>query len=223
MNNFEIIENDKELLEIYKKVHEHEIANKGWCHHDINHIKNVAKIAEKILKELGYSKNIIEETKIAVYLHDTGCTEGKENHPYRSYEFAKKYLKGKNIKLKNEEMVLDAIKNHSEGFDTDNIIALALILGDKLDIKHNRITEYGYTVEGNRQLQYIKDILVNIKNKTLTVKFECDEKLDKLELEKFYFTKKVFKAIIAFSNKLNLNYKIFLNNEEWNEKNILEQ
>src|SRR5690625_5962562 len=58
----------------------------------------------------------------------TGAAEGKENHAYKSYEFARKYLERNNIKFSNIDLVLEAIKIHSDGFETNNIIALALIL-----------------------------------------------------------------------------------------------
>ena len=66
-----------------------------------------------------------------------------------------------------------------------------------------------------KELQYIKDILVEINNKNLKIKFVCHEKINKNELEEFYFMEKVFRAIIAFSKKMNLNPKVLFNNEEW--------
>ena len=66
-----------------------------------------------------------------------------------------------------------------------------------------------------KELKYIKDILVEINNKNLEIKFVCHEKINKNELEEFYFMEKVFRAIIAFSKKMNLNPKVLFNNEEW--------
>ncbi len=84
---------------------------------------------------LNYNEDLIYSTKIASILHDTGALQGKDGHAFRSYEFAKKYFEDNNINLKNQEQVLEAIKIHSDGFDTDNVIALCLILADKLDDK----------------------------------------------------------------------------------------
>ena len=169
-----------------------------------------------MLKQLGYEDSFIEEAKIAAILHDTGAIEGKKNHANRSYNFAKKYISDNNIILENEDLVLEAIKIHSDGFDSDNIIALTLILSDKLDIKYTRVAKEGYNVKGMRELQYIKDILVEINNKNLKIQFICDEKINKSELEDFYFIKKVFKAIIAFSSKMKLNTQVLFNDDEWN-------
>lgn len=138
-------------------------------------------------------------------LHDTGCTEGKENHSERGYLFAKDYFKRKNIVLKNEELVLDAIKNHSDGFDTENIMTLALILADKLDIKSSRITEEGKKIKGNRQYQYIDDIVLKMNDNVLEVNFICNKNIDLDEL---------FKAIDAFASKIKYDSKILINGED---------
>lgn len=215
MNKFDQIENDKTIIEVYNKISEFEDLDKGWAHHNLDHVKNVSKLVESLLKRLDYDDSFIEEAKIAALLHDTGAIEGKQNHSLRSYKFAKEYLKNNNIILENKDLVLEAIKIHSDGFDSDNIIALTLILSDKLDIKHTRVAKEGYNVDGMKELQYIKDILVDIHNNNLEIKFICDDKINKNELEEFYFITKVFRAIISFSKKMNLNPKVLFNNDEW--------
>lgn len=66
-----------------------------------------------------------------------------------------------------------------------------------------------------RELQYIKDILIEIKDGWLEIQFICSDNINKAELEEFYFMIKVFKAIIAFSEKMNLNPKVLFNESEW--------
>lgn len=214
---FNKIKNDESIKAIYRKIHEYEDAEGGYAHHDYNHVNNVASYCEKILKSLNYDADFINDAKIAAILHDTGCTEGKENHAQRSYEFAKKYIEENNISLKNKNLVLEAIKNHSDGFATDNIIQLVIILADKIDIKKSRISEYGKQVEGNRQYQYINDIQFEINNKNFCINFICDDEINLEELNNYYFTKKVFKAIQAFADKLNLSPKVMMNNKLWEE------
>ena len=131
------------------------------------------------------------------------------------------HFREKDIPLENEEMVLEAIKVHSEGFECDNIIAIALILSDKLDIKYTRVAKEGYNAKGMRQLQYSREIEVEIRNQNLRVQFWCKDEINKRELEEFYFMIKVFKAIIAFSNKMSLGSIVLFNNEEWQAFNNL--
>lgn len=217
INYFNKIKNDKSIITIYRKIREYEDAEGGYAYHDYNHVNNVANYCEKILKSLKYDDDFVCEAKIAAILHDTGCIEGKENHAYRSYEYAKKYLEENNILLKNKELVLDAIKNHSDGFDTDNIIQLVIILADKIDIKKSRIGKAGKKEEGNRQYQYINDIKFEINNTNFYINFICDDEINLEELNNYYFTKKVFKAIQSFSNKLNLSPKVSINSKSWEE------
>lgn len=206
---------DNEIKDIYNEVEEYEINTGGWCYHNYDHVMNVTEMVIYILKELNFNEEDVAKGKIACLLHDTGAILGKDNHTYRSYTYAKEYFKKNNINFKDIDLVLEAIKDHSNNFDTDNIYTLALILSDKLDTKSNRVTEVGKTILGNRQYTHIKDIKISIKNNLLSINYITDKNIDIKELNEFYFTKKVFNAIKSFSNKMNLNYKVYINNNEW--------
>lgn len=215
MNTFEKISTDDEIIDIYYQVSKNEENSEVWAHHNFDHVSNVTKLVETILTKLNCDKTIIEQAKIAAILHDVGMVEGKKDHEIRAYDFAKDYLKRKNIKLENEDLVLDAIKSHRNGFDTNNIIALALILADKLDVKYTRIAKDGYKIVGMRQIQFIKDVRIDIEDNVFIVKFVCDKKLDKKELEEYYFVEKMANAVKAFCKKMDLEYKVLYNEELW--------
>lgn len=212
---YNLLKQDEKIQKIYRQIEENEIQDGGWAFHNYEHIKNVSKIAEEILKSLNFDKETIYSCKIACLLHDVGAIEGKDGHAERSYEYAKALFEDNNYQFKDKDVVLDAIKIHSDGFESDNIVALAIILADKLDIKKTRITEVGKKVIGNRQYQHIEDIVVNINDNKMAVNFITDGNLDLKETNEYYFTKKVFKAIQSFSNKLGLNYYILLDNNPW--------
>ena len=212
---YNLLKQDEKIQKIYKQIEENEIQDGGWAFHNYEHIKNVSKIAEEILKSLNFDEETIYSCKIACLLHDVGAIEGKDGHAERSYEYAKALFEDNNYLFKDKDVVLDAIKNHSDGFESDNIVALAIILADKLDIKKTRISEEGKKVIGNRQYQHIEDIVVNINDNKITVNFITVGNLDLKETNEYYFTKKVFKAIQSFSNKLGLNYYILLDNNTW--------
>ena len=110
-------------------------------------------------------------------------------------------------------MVLEAIKIHSNGFETDNIIALVLILVDKLDVKKTRISEVGKRIIGNRQYSHIEDIKIDINDNILKIKFITDGNIDEKELKDYYFTKKIMKAINSFSDKLKLQNIVYLDDK----------
>ena len=215
MKIFDEICKDEEILNRYLEVERYENKNKGWAYHNFAHVNNVAQMVEKLLRNLNYDEQLIENAKIAAILHDTGANLGKEDHAYRSYLFAKEYLERKQYPIENKEEILEAIKIHSHNFNTNSILALTIILSDKLDVKSNRISEEGRKVVGNRQYQYVKDIEVKIENENLIIQFLMDDQFDLVELEKYYFTKKIFHAITAFSQKVNLKPEVFINQKKW--------
>lgn len=134
MKRFEAVLNDTVIIERYEQIDVFENLTGGSAHHNLEHAKNVAVLVAQLMEQLGYEKDLIEEARIAAILHDTGALEGRKDHAIRSYNFAENYFKEHNINLKYKDMVLEAIKIHSTGFESDNIIALAVILSDKLDI-----------------------------------------------------------------------------------------
>ncbi len=212
---FNEIVSDNKIISLYNGIHEYALKHGSYAHHDLIHVTNVSNYCEELIKNLNYDEEFIYETKIAAILHDTGCIKGKDGHQYRSYKYAKKYFKKNNIILKNQDLILEAIKNHSNGFETDNIIQIVLILADKLDVRKTRITCEGKNAIGNRQYQFVNDIKIDIKNDNLNIYFECDDKLDLDELNDYYFTKKIFNAVKSFSKKMNLHPNLFINNKKW--------
>lgn len=211
---FKII-NDVETKKIYTEIELKEKKEKARAYHNINHIFSVLNIIEKISNLLNIDNDTLLKTKIACLLHDTGIVEGKGNHAYRSYEFAIKYFQKNFLDFDGKEEILNAIKNHSDGFDSDSLVTLLLIFGDKLDIKKDRISKEGRKIEGNRQYFHINDIVYEVNNDIFVVKFITDSKLDFQEMEEYYFTKKVLMAINSLCKKMNMRYMIYIDNELW--------
>ncbi|MCT4612090.1 MAG: HD domain-containing protein [Clostridia bacterium] len=209
--------NDKYILDLYEDVKSFESKDpNGWAYHDLSHILNVVKLVEEILEEQGYRKEYIEEAKVASLLHDLGCVTGKEDHAVRSAELAKKYLIDNNINLKYEADVLDAIKNHSDGFETENPMRIALIFADKLDIKKDRLSEKGLEIEGLKETRFINDINIHINMDDVIVEIDADKNIDLVSLGNYYFMPKLFRAIEAFSSSICKSFKVYMNNKEWN-------
>ena len=208
---FERILNDNYILEFYENIKKYELANKALAFHGKTHALNVAKLVEEILKITDCDDKTIESGKVAALLHDLGCYCGKDDHEIRSYKLAKDYIEKNNILLDDKEQVLEAIKDHRNNFDSSNIITVALILADKLDIKRDRVAPEGFNVIGMRQLQYINDIVITKNNNNLVVKFITGEMMDIEELLDFYFMKKVLKSIENFSKNQNMGCLVTIN------------
>ena len=207
------------IRDIFDKIADLEIIEPneyGIAFHGKNHSLNVVSLVENIMKQLNYVEKRIEACKIAAILHDIGCLKGKKNHALESWKMTKEYLNKYN--LEDEETILNAIKNHSNCTSKDEV-AIILYLADKLDIKSDRVGPGGYNVEGMRQLQYIHEIIVEVAKEKLSVEFYTSENFDIDEMNKFYFTAKVFEAIESFCRILNINKKsISLNKMKWRLK-----
>lgn len=211
---FNKIYHDSLLQKHYDKIGLFEDNTNGWAYHNWNHVVNVTLTLETILQQLDVPKDYINSAKIASILHDTGAIKGKEGHALRSRVFAEKYFTENNLNPDYQNEILNVIEEHSNGFDSDELMTLALIISDKLDITNERLAKEGYKVPGMRQLQFINSIKVSFQDEFFIVNFITDEKFDLLELQDFYFMKKVLKSIEAFSQKIDHNYVIKLNGQQ---------
>ena len=210
---FEQISNDPYILDIYEDIKSN-IDPNGHAIHSLDHIHNVVSLVEKFLKLLEFDESTIERAKIAAFLHDIGMKYGKENHAQKSYEIAREYFVDKMINTGNNDEVLTAIKHHSEGLE-DDIVTSALMLADKLDVKYSRVTNLGKRVHGIRQYYYIHNVVVMINSTSLKIMFLVDEKANKKELEDYYFTAKIFRAVNQFAKVINRLPVVYYNDEIW--------
>ena len=62
--------------------------------------------------------------------------------------FAEDYLNRKVLNSVYKKEILNSIKNHSDGFDSKELMTLALIVSDKLDITKSRLAKEGYNIDG---------------------------------------------------------------------------
>jgi len=212
---FEKIKQDPYIIKLYEQIELLEQDGELWHNHSSLHINNVIKTVEDVLIKLNYNQEIIEMAKIAALLHDIGCAYGKDNHAEKSYQLAKEYFENNDIKTSDNEMVLEAIKLHSGKETTNNFIAKVLIFADKIDIKGDRITNAGKKIPVVKESQHIEDIIIEINDQELIVNFVANKKINKTDLDTFYFLPKIFKAIKGFASELDLKAKILFNEETW--------
>ena len=76
--------------------------------------------------------------------------------------------------------------------------------------KHNEdgSVKINYSAES-----YCASILCALRN--LKIDFITDGKVNLNEINEYYFTKKIFKGVESFSNKLDLKYILLMDNKEW--------
>lgn len=214
---YDLIRNDDYIKKLYDAVEKFENNDpNAFGYHNYTHAVNVLNLGVNLCQELKVSEEDQEVFKIAALLHDIGAYCGKKNHQIRSYEMANEYLAKYDIEKSKKERILNLILNHSEGFDNEDLMVIMLIFSDKLDITKERVAPYGKLDEGMKQFLNIEKIEFKIIDNTLNVYFKINENCEKEKLENYYFIPKVGKSIKAMANKLNLEFKIFYNNDIWN-------
>jgi len=205
---------DTLVLNEYEKIRKFETASdESRAAHDISHINRVTKNCVEIAGLLDLDSESIVELKIAALLHDTGCVQGKEEHAERSYQWAAKYFKDKELNDEPKERILQSIKHHGKG--AESAISKILAVADKVDICKQRILPPGLLVHGNRQYAHIQNVTFELNDNIFIVKFCTDGKINLQELNGYYFTEKVLHSIHNLAKIFGLESRIYLDNDMW--------
>jgi len=215
---FEKISSDPYILSIYSEIDRYD-DQYAYLKHGISHINNVVDIVNKILTQLEFDLFTIECAKIATFLHGIGRKSITDDYSLRSFEMAQDYFIHNKIDTNNNNEILEAIKYHTKDVDS-NFIAEVIKFANKLDVTHKRLTKSGKKIKGMRQFNFFNDLIIIINNSNITIMFLIDEKADKDELEKYYYTQELFIAIKVFAKKINRAPLIYYNNLEWNIEKI---
>lgn len=184
-----------------------------YAYHGYQHAMNVIDLSVTLAK-LANLDYLIEDIKIAALLHGVGNIYGKENHAENSYLLVKEYFQDNNIKLVNEDMILEAIRYHGGNNSTDNLICKIITIADKLDVTASRVREVGKKVPGMRQIQNISKIDIDVVDNKIVFNFIHNVDFDKCEFKDYYFYKKIVSAIMEYAGLLKLNPVISFNGIE---------
>jgi metal-dependent HD superfamily phosphatase/phosphodiesterase len=135
---FEGIRNNPEI-QTYLEFTDKAFAIMGYKEHGQGHALRSAMTAENVLKSLGYSAREQELAKIATYMHDIGNMVSTHSHDQSS---AVIFLNVIDEILYGGEVfaVATAIGGHEDkNMKPVSSIAAALVLGDKTDVRRERI------------------------------------------------------------------------------------
>ena len=112
----------------------------GYTEHCFQHVTTVLTRAASILDMLDYPARTVELARIAGYMHDIGNIVNRHDHAHTSAIMAFQILRGMGMPPEEIADVICAIGNHDEGSGLPiNPIAAALIIGDKTDVRSNRV------------------------------------------------------------------------------------
>jgi len=168
MKNYYTLIDDAELMDIIDSVN---IVNKDvlkTCHGRY-HTMFVVKHVEYILRKLGYDEHTVELGKIAALLHDIGTLTGKKEHALKSSEMCEYFLDRTNLSEGDKEMVIHAIKDHSDGEEINSPFGAALFLVDKVDLAKERVLSEDEDEGWYGNLLEIESTRITVKNKRITI------------------------------------------------------
>ena len=112
----------------------------GYTEHCFQHVTIVLERASSILKMLDYPERTIELARIAEYMHDIGNIVNRHDHAHSSAIMAFYMLRDWGMPPEEIADVICAIGNHDEATGLPiNPIAAAIIIGDKTDVRSNRV------------------------------------------------------------------------------------
>ena len=139
MVTLEQVRHDSEVRSYIEKADESLIAL-GYTEHSFAHVGRVAAVASNLLRELGYPQRTAELAAIAGWLHDIGNVMNRIDHAQSGAVMAFRLLDKMGMDPEEIATVITAIGNHDEGTAYPvNPVAAALILGDKTDVRANRV------------------------------------------------------------------------------------
>ena len=81
----------------------------NYLYHNIGHTQRVVEKTKEISENLGITLNDAENLEIAAWFHDTGFTEGAENHEEKSVKIAVEFLKSHKFAEDRIQIVADLI------------------------------------------------------------------------------------------------------------------
>ena len=147
--NFEDIKNNEEIL-TYLKYTDSYFESIGYKEHGLSHAMFTADRAADILRQLGHTARIQELAKIAGFLHDIGNLVGKSGHAQSGAVIAMHILSKMDIAEEkyNSDIfeIFGAIGSHEDKTMTPPTeIAAAVVLGDKTDVRCQRLRCYRNT------------------------------------------------------------------------------
>lgn len=215
MNLYNKILNNSEYLDTVKKIENVKfITNGKWdWEHGLGHYKRVAEYVNKILLQLNCDERTIDLGMSAALLHDIGLSKGsKINHAIESSLMFGKFIDKNDITQDEEEILRQAISDHSKGDNIKSLVGLSLLLADKLDVTYHRTENSSIQDKINKEIQKIRNVDIQITENNLEVIYTTQGEFDANILLKNW--SKAITVPYKVANYLNKKYIFIINNKE---------
>ena len=178
MDNYDLLNNDKELnniIDSINKVNE----NSLFACHGRYHFTFVIKTIEELLTKLNYGEDIIELGKIAGLLHDIGAVEGKKGHAQRSSEMCIHFLDKTTLSQENKNIIIHAVEDHSNGDEINSPVGAALLFADKIDLSKNRVLELGKQDHFHNNLLNVEEVILKVEDKNIIINYIVNDRFSR--------------------------------------------
>ena len=222
MNLYNKILNNNEYLDTVKKIENIKfITNGKWdWEHGLGHYKRVAEYVNKILVQLNSDERTIDLGMSVALLHDIGLSKGsKIKHPIEISLMFGKFIDKNDIPQDEEEILRQAISDHSKGNNIQSLVGLSLLLADKLDVTYHRTENSSIQDEMNREIQKNRNLDIQITENNLEVIYTTQDEFDVNILLKNW--SKAITVPYRVANYLNKKYIFIINNKEIDNSQFL--
>jgi metal-dependent HD superfamily phosphatase/phosphodiesterase len=191
----------------------------GNKEHGGKHALYAARIAGRILKNLGYSKRDQELAKIAAYVHDIGNMVSRNDHAQSSAIMFLNIIREDIVYHEDIFAIASAIGCHEDtGANPVSPIAAALVFGDKTDICHERMNmkDLVYTDKRSRVIASCRktDVVVDSEKKTIALRIVIDTTMCSI-MDYFEIFISVTNYCTRASNVLNCNFELYINGDKF--------
>lgn len=211
---YEKVINNIEYLTLVKEIEHIKFITDGkWdWEHGLEHYKRVSLYIKQILQQLNADDRTIELGMTSGLLHDIGLSNGsKIDHAIESSKLFKKFIESDDISEKEEELLEQAIYDHSKGNNIQSLIGLSLVLADKLDVTYHRTINSSIQDRINKEIQKIKKVDIKINSEELIVSYITDLDFDFLILKEWDKTITIPQKVAKY---LNRKFIFLVNNQE---------
>ena len=181
MSLYDKLLNNEEYLNTVKEIEKIKFITDGkWdWEHGLGHYKRVSSYVNKILIDLNADYRTIELGMTAALLHDIGLSKGdKVDHAIESSKMFTKFLDKNDITESEEEILRQAIMDHSKGNNIKSLVGLSLVLADKLDVTYDRTINSSIQDTINKEIQKIRSVDINITDDNLIVYYKTIDNFD---------------------------------------------
>ena len=194
------------------------LAALGFTEHSFAHVTHVAETAGYLLQTLGYDDRTVELAKIAGYLHDIGNLVNRKDHAQSGAVMAWSILNDMDCDAAELATIVTAIGNHDESTGVPvNIVAAAMILADKADVRRSRVRNQDiskFDIHDRVNYSVKKSILKINEEKTIVkLKLTVDTKYGSvMDYFEIFMTRMILCRKAA--EKLGLQFKLIINEQQ---------